>query len=176
MIKSKILVVEDSVFFASVMKQRLEAELDVEVIFATTKKEAVEVIAQHKDDIFLSILDLTLPDAGGIEIVDTVTEFKVPIIVFTGTYSEDLRESILSRDVVDYVVKDNPSSLYYLVALVKRLFQNQNLTALIVDDSSTSRRYLCDLLKRYQFKTVEAADGIEALEVLDKNSSGKSVV
>lgn len=160
-----ILVVDDSKFFLSVLTSKLRAA-GFDVIGAASIAETREILASRRDEIFMALLDLFLPDGPEGEVVDLAIAHGVPSVVFTGNYSEDTRDRVLSKRVIDYVVKDDPSSLDYLAALVHRLDHNRSIRAMVVDDASTSRKYMADLLSLYQFQVVEASNGEQALKVL----------
>lgn len=160
-----ILVVDDSKFFLSVLTSKLRSA-GFQVIGAASIAEARDVLENRRDEIFMALLDLFLPDGPEGEVVDLAIAHGVPSVVFTGNYSEDTRDRVLSKQVIDYVVKDDPSSLDYLASLVHRLNYNRSIRALVVDDASTVRKYMVDLLKLYQFQVIEASNGEQALQRL----------
>ena len=73
--------------------------------------------------------------------------------------------------IIDYVVKDTPSSLNYLMGLVEELSRNRQNKVLVVDDSATARHHIAGLLQSYQFQVVEAEDGEQGLAVLAADPS-----
>jgi diguanylate cyclase (GGDEF)-like protein len=166
-----VLVVEDSKLFAGLLTQRIEQELGIDVISVPDMAGARQAVTERRDDIFLSILDLTLPDATETDIVDYTRSEKIPTIVFTGTFDEDMRDKIFAMDVIDYVTKDTPASVDYLMSLVKRVHRNRTMKALVVDDSKTTRLVIRRLLELYQLEVLEAANGIDALAVLEEHAS-----
>ena len=172
----KILIVEDSQFFLNVISRRIKLEIDTKTLLASSLSEATQQIEAHADEISLCCIDLMLPDAPNGEIVDLVVEKQLPCIVFTGVYSDEIREEILSRKVIDYVTKDSPDSLDYLMGLIRRLTRNAGTVAMVVDDSRSARQYVRDLLELYRFRTVEACDGVEALEKLEANPDIRLVI
>jgi diguanylate cyclase (GGDEF)-like protein len=172
----KLLLVEDMKFFNSLVKKHVKRTLDIEVISCASYKEAEEALSGNIDNFFLAILDLNLPDAPDGEIVDFVIAKGIPVVVFSGQFSEDTRDQILSRNVIDYVVKQNPASLDYLVSLISRLYYNRNIKTLIVDDSSTVRHYVGDLMRQYQFQVLEAENGEKALVVLEENPDIRLII
>jgi len=172
----KLLLVEDMKFFNSLVEKHVRRNLDIDVVSCTNYAEAVSVLKNGFDDYFLAILDLNLPDAPDGQIVDLVIGYGIPSVVFSAQFSEDTRDQILSKNVIDYVVKQNPSSLDYLVSLISRLYFNANVKVLVVDDSTTARKYVMDLMKRYQFKVEEAENGIDALEMLEKHHDIRLVI
>ncbi|MCF8479889.1 MAG: diguanylate cyclase [Rhodospirillum sp.] len=174
--QGKILIVEDSQFFMHVLKRRVGQDLGFEVIAAETMAEAEAAIEAHGSELFLCLIDLILPDAPNGEIVDLMTGHKLPTVVFTGAFSEDLREQVLSHNVIDYVTKDSPASLEYLVSMVRRLCMNARLKAIVVDDSKTARAYIRDLLLLYRFQVLEATNGEEALDLLKEHPDARLVV
>ena len=172
----KILVVEDSQFFLNVISRRIKLEIDADTLLAASLSEATQQIEDHADEISLCCIDLMLPDAPNGEIVDLVVKKKLPCIVFTGVYSDEIREEILSRKVIDYVTKDSPDSLDYLMGLIRRLTRNAGTVAMVVDDSRSARQYVRDLLELYRFHTVEAVDGVDAMEKLEANPDIRLVI
>lgn len=165
----EILLVEDAKFFRSIIKSQIEKQLGFTVTCAETYAEACAIINERGDDFFLALLDLNLPDAPKGEIVDFVIDKSIPAIVFSGQFNEDLRDHLLQQNIIDYVVKDSPASIEYVITTVKRLYQNQFIKVLLVDDSRTARYQIHGLLSRYKFQVYEATDGLEALKVLDDN-------
>ncbi|MBT4890556.1 MAG: diguanylate cyclase [Rhodospirillales bacterium] len=173
----KILIVEDANFFSKILSTSINKKLGLPVIVAKSMAEAKSHIANHGRDIVLSLLDLNLPDAPNGEIVDYVHSQAIPSIVFTSLLDDDMRETIIAKNVIDYVLKDNPSSVDYLTSLVKRIINNRSLTALVVDDSSTSRKLYHKFLTNYQFRVLEASDGEEALKIIhdSKTTTGNAI-
>ena len=173
----KILIVEDTKFFANILSTSINKKLGLPVIVAKSMVEAKSKIAKHGREIDLALLDLNLPDAPNGEIVDFVHGQNIPSIVFTAMFDDETRETILKKDLIDYVLKDNPSSVDYITSLVARILKNRTLTALVVDDSSTSRAIYKNLLGNYQLKVLEASDGKEALEIIkdSKMDNGNAI-
>lgn len=172
----KLLLVEDMKFFNSLVEKHVRRNLDVEVVSCTSYAEAVQALKHDIQDYFLAVLDLNLPDAPDGEIVDLVIGYDIPTLVFSAQFSEDMRDQVLSRNVIDYVIKQNPASLDYLVSLVTRLYFNADIKVMVVDDSKTARKYMVDLMQRYQFQVLQAPSGPEALKILEQNPDIKLIV
>lgn len=162
----RILVVEDSQLVTKIVKHVVKQAGGLEAVFATSYAEAKAILDTQKDQLFAALADLNLPDAPDGEVVDLVLEAGVPVIVLTGSYDEERREKILSKGIVDYVVKEGRYSYEYAVGMVKRLELNQSIAVLVVDDSSTSRRYISELLLRQGFQVFSAEHGKAAIKVI----------
>ena len=167
----KILLVEDSRLFSDLITSRIEDALEIPVISTPDLSGAKRIIDEMRDDLFLSILDLTLPDARDAEVVEFANAEQIPSIVFTGSFDDKTRAKILDLDVIDYVTKDAPGSVDYLVSIVQRIYRNRRLTALVVDDSRTARKLISKYLQQYQLKVLEAESGAAALEILNENDT-----
>jgi len=102
---NKILIVEDSKSIRRALKPRLESVCGVEVLLAETYAQAVDILDTQGSNLFLAILDLTLPDAMHGEVVDYARAHEVPNLVFTSSLDANVRETILSKGSIDYVVK-----------------------------------------------------------------------
>ncbi|CAA6603676.1 Response regulator receiver modulated diguanylate cyclase [Rhodospirillaceae bacterium LM-1] len=173
---SRYLVVEDSKFFNSIVSKAVGERVGAEVVSTLSLAEAIKAVTESELRFSLAVVDLVLPDAPNGEAVSWLQDQGIPCIVFTGVFSEDLRERLLAEHVLDYVVKETPSSLSYLVDLVGRLHRNRNIKVLVVDDSRTARGYAADLLKSYQFQVFEAESGEAGLGFLADNPDIRLVI
>ncbi|OIQ84201.1 response regulator PleD [mine drainage metagenome] len=174
--KSRILVVDDSRFFNGLVSKAVQERVNVDVVSAFTFAETRQAVETTVQPISLALVDLMLSDAAKGEAVDWLLERGVPCIVFTSIFSEDLRERLLSQNAIDYVVKDTPSSLDYLINLVERLHRNGETKVLLVEDSKVARDYAAGLLKSYQFQVIEAGDGAQGLAALEANPDIRLVI
>jgi len=172
----EILVVEDSKMFANVISSEIQSRLGFKCSIAPTFKLTKELVESHDDRYFLAVLDLNLPDASNDEIVDYIVNKDIPAIIFTGNFADDMRERILTRDVVDYVLKESIQDVDYLVRTIHRLYKNQFVKALVVDDSSVSRMLITSLLRIQKFTVFEAENGKLALDILEKNPDVKLII
>ncbi len=173
---SRILVVEDSKFFASMLCRRIEDELGFEVDWRATYADATATIDCCKDNYMLALLDVTLPDAPNGEIVEYALKHKIPSIIFTGGLDNERRTQFLKWNIVDYILKDSSSSVDVLLATIQRVHKNQGVKTLIVDDSKAQREAMARLLRAQLYEVLEASDGQEALEVFGQNPDVKLVV
>ena len=167
---SKVLVVEDSRSINGLLSKSITSQLHIDVVSANSMQQAKQILEQQADQFFAAILDLNLPDAPDGEVVDAVLEFGVPPIILTGSMSDNLHDEMMDKPIIDYVIKRNLNEIEYVIALVKRLRDNQGRKALVVDDSRSSRLVLAALLKRHYFEVYTACDGVDALNVLAQHN------
>ena len=174
--EERVLIVEDSAFYAAVLDKVVRERLGLETRMCASLAEAAAIVAAEGDSIFLALLDLTLPDSMDGEIIDHMNARGIPSVVFTAQYSDEIRRRLMARDVVDYVIKNSPASLEFLIGLVKRLHRNRAHRALVVEDSQTWREMVARLLRKYRFEVTTARDGREALAVMDEGQQPLSLV
>lgn len=172
----RILIVEDSKFFIQLVTKAIAESIRAETVVATSLADARKIIETASKPFDLALTDIMLPDDEEGEAVSLMLDHGIPCIVFTAVFSEDLRERLLARNVIDYVVKNSPASLDYLMGLVTRLHRNRLTKVMVVDDSKTTRSYLSDLLKAYQFKVIEAENGEDALQKLKETPNIRMVI
>ncbi|MDD4732611.1 MAG: diguanylate cyclase [Desulfovibrio sp.] len=163
-----ILMVEDSPFFASVVRRKLEDQGGFEVHCAQSFQQAREHLDQHAENLFAALLDLHLPDSPRGEVVDHFVTRGIPSIVFTGEFNEDVRDVVMSKNVVDYVLKEGPDSLNEILAALERLRRNRRSRVLVVDDSASARSLVADLLRTHLYQVQEAEDADAALALLQE--------
>jgi diguanylate cyclase (GGDEF)-like protein len=168
-IGKEVLVIEDHSTLANLLAGLMHERIGCDVQAANTLAEAVAKIKANPDGFAIAICDLLLPDAQFDEIINTVRSYGIAVVAMTGEFSADFREVILKKDVVDYVLKDSPNALNYIIDLVHRLYKNTSLKALVVDDSAASRSLLKHNLKMQNLQVFLAEDGRQALTILHAN-------
>jgi len=104
----KILIIEDDSFLQDLEVEKLEKN-GFELITASTGKEALEKI--NEPDISLFVLDLTLPDTDGFEILKkikgTETIKKIPVIVFSNMSEEKYKKEAMELGAIEFMIKSN---------------------------------------------------------------------
>ncbi|MGN7613467.1 response regulator [Magnetococcales bacterium HHB-1] len=166
----EILIVEDSSSFAKLLANKIEQSLGFRTRHATSMAETKTVLDSQSQHFFMAILDLHLPDAPNGEVVDYVVEKKVPAVALTGHFNDHLRDEILTKNVLDYFLKDAHNSMDAVIQFIRRIYLNRFIKVLIVDDSRGARHKIESLLKQQQYQTLTAHDGVEALDILKKES------
>ncbi|NYZ62383.1 diguanylate cyclase [Luteimonas deserti] len=164
----RVLLVENSRAYVQAVAGAIEQKLELPVMVASTLAEARTLLDRH-EDWFLALTGLVLADGDRDAVVNCFLERGLSTIVVTGVYDEDLRERMLRRRVIDFVLKNTPGSLDYIVWLVKRLERNRRISALVVDDSPSARQHTAGLLETYGYRVVQAADGDAALHALERD-------
>jgi diguanylate cyclase (GGDEF)-like protein len=176
MAQIQILVVEKNKVFANVVREEIRSRLCFDCVIASGLEEARRLVEETSSNYFLAILDLDLLDSHDDQIADYIISTGIPSIVFTDNLSADVRERILSRNVVDYVLKESDQDVDPLVRTIQRIYKNQLVRVMVVDDSGDTRTLLKSLLSMHKFIVLEASGGQEALEVLDKHPDVKLVI
>jgi len=161
----KILVVEDSRSVSGFLCRQIEESLQFEAVPAYSLAEA-QAIVEEDPAFFVAVLDLNLPDAPDGEIVDYIRQKGIPAVILTATFDEKLREEILGKHVVDYVLKDSQHSLDVVKELIQRIYRNQDIAILLVDPSREFRSYCRTLLEAHKYTVMEAETGAQGLDVL----------
>jgi diguanylate cyclase (GGDEF)-like protein len=174
--KNKVLIVEDSSVILKVLKHLAKQSLQLEPLFASSMAQAKSIYEEHKDELFAGIIDLALPDAPNGEMVDFLLTENFPVIVLTGSYDEVRRETLVKQGVVDYVVKESRYSYRYAINMVNRLYKNQTLQVLVVEDSKPYRTHITRLLVAHKYQVLEAGNGLEAMAQLKTHPNIKMVI
>jgi diguanylate cyclase (GGDEF)-like protein len=166
---NRVLIVEDSRAIQGLLNAYLERIEGIEAITATSLAEAQAHLAKDADHFFCSVLDLNLPDAPRGEIVDAVQKYGIPVVVLTGSGNEEVRQAMRNKLVLEYVIKRQTEEIEHVAYLVGRIYENQQVKVLIVDDATSFRDYLKKLLENYQYQVLLAENGKAGLQVLSEN-------
>lgn len=174
--KNKVLIVEDSIVILKILKHLAKQDLELEPLFASSMADAKALYLQHKDQLFAGVIDLALPDGPNGELVDFLLSEDFPVIVLTGSYDEERREALVKKGVVDYVVKESRYSYRYAINMLNRLYRNQSIKVLVVEDSLQYRKHISRLLQAHKYQVFEAENGLLALSEIEKNPDIKMVI
>jgi HAMP domain-containing protein/CheY-like chemotaxis protein/signal transduction histidine kinase len=188
----RLLIVEDSGIERQSLIDLLAGE-DVVTETAGTAAEALEMLKSKPFDCL--VLDLMLPDIGGLELVERIKSevglLQLPIIVHTAKDLSPEEEANLSSLTSAVVVKDatSPERILEEVSLflhrpvavlgspLRKMLENvadkgtalTGKTVLVVDDDMRNIYALSSILEMSQMNVVCAQDGKKALEELTAN-------
>ncbi len=172
----QVLLVEDSPMFGRIIKKKVETFFDIPVYWTKTLAETERVLEMAKGDFSVALLDFNLPDAPHGEVIDRVLAEGISSLVITGNLTDEVRKLVWSKKVVDYILKEDPNSLDYIISAMQQLEENQNTLILVVDDSSMYRKMISELLYVRKFRVITADDGNKAIDIIDKYPEVKLVI
>lgn len=117
----KILVVEDDFSFRKAVKTLLEAN-GYRVVGVGGTVSVIKSIIKEKPDLIL--LDLSMPEVGGEEIIATMArmELKIPIVVVSGNINKLNLEILRGKGAVNFLVK--PVEMTTLLAKVNDVLES----------------------------------------------------
>jgi two-component system, NtrC family, sensor kinase len=166
-----VLVVDDSLTVRMSLVEMLEAA-GFEVVACATGAEARKALAEAR--FALAILDVLLPDADGVELLDEIrrTPSAQDTAVMLLSTETEVRDRVrgLKTGADEYIGK--PFEPSYLVARARELAQRGQAadaptqeTVLVVDDSLTFREALKQALEAADYRVVLADSGEEGLRL-----------
>jgi signal transduction histidine kinase/CheY-like chemotaxis protein len=161
---------------------------DVEVTAVSSAAEALERI--REETFHCMVLDLGLPDMGGLELLEQMGERRFPVIVYTGRDLSHKEQIQLRRLAETVIVKDvrSPERLLDEVslylhrrhddmpdaqrAMLERFHQTvpalADKTVLVVDDDVRNIFAITSALERFQIRVLYADNGVDGLALLEK--------
>lgn len=125
----KLLLVDDDVADRKVVKLALNQSsnvMDFNVETAETLAQATEYLKNKDYDVVL--LDLGLPDSGGINTVQKAHEANpnVPIVVLTGLANEEVGLEAIEKGAEDYLIKGMPLE-HSLVRIIRYAIERKKV-------------------------------------------------
>lgn len=170
-IKRHVLIVEDENINQMILGDMLEDSY--ELLFASDGIEALEQVKSHIDDLALVLLDLQMPNMGGMEVLKVMKEedeFRdVPVIVLTADQSAEV--DCLKIGAIDFIPKPYPSREITLARVNRciELSENRNIIQSTERDSLTNLFNLDYFLRYVRLYDQHYADIPMDAVVLDVN-------
>lgn len=171
-----ILVLEQDEQYAQSLKRAIESQLRVHVAIVHTTAAARLLLTQQPNTFFLGITSAIHLDSDAFEKVDLLGEFNIPIIAIVSHYEDEMRDQLIKRHVIDYVVKGQSDDITYICELIVRVHKNTSIKVLIVDDSKVSQFVIARELMLQKFNVLQATNGLEALQILEQHGDVKLVL
>jgi PAS domain S-box-containing protein len=121
-----VLHVENTRLYRGVVRHVLEREGGYQVTEAVNRAEFAARLQQGPYDLVLSDLDMV--DITGLEVIDAIHKQwpDVPVIIVTGTGSEEVAVEAMKRGAADYVLK-NPKHIQHLPFAVAAALEKARL-------------------------------------------------
>ena len=189
--RRRLLVVEDNKAEQLSIRELLGHD-DIEIVNASTGKEALDILRQGTCDCV--VLDLHLPDMSGFEVLECMrgeqTLADVPVVVFTGrelSANEDAQLHTMARSIVVKGVESPERLLDETALFLHRVFndlptEKQRMlerlnssdedlvgrSVLLVDDDSRNIFALSSALERRGMRVLTATTGREAIELIEQ--------
>lgn len=162
-----ILLVEDSRTYQQIIFDQLDKVFGANVTICASYEEVLDAVTSGVN-YEIALTDLNVPGAPNGEVMDELLSRDIPTVVFTGTFSEEVRDRMLSRRVIDYVVKDSPDSARVLAETARKALLNRYSSVLVVDDQKTTQAVMVRLLEPQLYNVHAVFSGKEALHLLEQ--------
>ena len=162
--KPKVLVVDDQ----KGMRLTLAAILDDQGYDVTEVEDgyrAIEVLEQVPFD--LVFMDIKMPGINGVQTFREIKKIvpKSVVVMMTGFAVEDLIKEALDEGAFSVIYK--PFDMESVLNLVDAVLKS--VLILVVDDQSSERESLMQILTDKGYKVAGAADGDEAIQMVRDN-------
>ncbi len=111
--RDAVLIVEDVELNRGILCDMLEGEY--RTLEARDGIEALEVMAAHRDEIAVVLLDLMMPRLGGLDVLEAMAEQRLldrfPVLIITGETSPEMEDRCLASGAYDFIKKPFQPSL-----------------------------------------------------------------
>jgi CheY-like chemotaxis protein len=187
----RILIVEDNELDSSQIA-KIHQDEKLAVTVASTGKEAIELV--NKEDFDCIILDYTLPDISGTDLLLEISGAKremTPVIVYSAKDFNKTELKNVNLNSSSHIVKGVSSIEYLLEETISHLHINHKDLApekrriienirnkediltgkniLIVDDDVRNLFALTTVFERFSINAITAESGKEAIKILSEN-------
>ncbi len=143
----KILMLEDNSNDAELIQRTLQrTDLRTTFHLVSSKKEFEEALSQFKADIILA--DNSVPGFRAIDVVELVRSYNkhLPVIVVTGTMSEEYAVDVIKKGADDYILKDRmnrlPSAIEAALNVRNMEWQKDLANSLLTASESRYRKFV----------------------------------
>jgi signal transduction histidine kinase/DNA-binding response OmpR family regulator len=165
---STILVIDDDLSVHDIMQRFLSRE-GFKVITSMSGQEGLRLAREQSPDLIL--LDVKMPNLNGWEVLSRLKSdpelARIPVVMVT---LEDDQSLGYALGAVDYLLK--PIDCDRLLALLQPYRIDSSPFVLVVEDNQDNREMICRQLTKAGWDVLEAANGLQALELMQTKQPG----
>lgn len=172
----KVLIVEDDDTTREQLAKAVRRE-GFEVLLAENGRVGLEMLENKHPEVLIT--DLKMPGIDGLEVMHTARRLSTNLqtIMITAFGETDTVISALREGALDYLKK--PLDLDLLILALgrarKKIAEYKKIlpfpTLLLAEDDETTRGRIARVLKKEDWKVVEAADGEEAINIFQQKKN-----
>jgi len=166
----KILLIEDNPQLLKSKILELRSHFTYPIQSVENYQQLQEYLSVNKDNVFIALLDYFLDGAMEGQAVDLLLAHSIPTIVYTQEYSTDMRDVLLDKCVLEYLIKKPNSDILYSTRLIERVYKNNFIKALIVDGSQVFRDKLSMNLQQFGIASLQSNDAKTTLALLETHN------
>ena len=171
-----VLLLDGDVGYSSSLKQQIESRLPALVTIAESLESATALLQADPSQFFIGISSVPNMDSAAFEKIDLLSRFGLSVIAIVNQYEDEMRDQLIKRHVIDYVVKGVKLEDTYICDLIWRVYKNSKIKVLVADDSMVSRFVIARELTLQKFKVIQVTNGQEALAALREQPDIKMVL
>lgn len=157
---NKVLVVEDDYATSKLLSNYLH-KWGYEPTIVNSAEQTLKVL--QKDQYLAILMDIVLPDANGLELLQRIREIKTakstPVIVCS---VEAEQQKAFLMGAVEYFIK--PVNYKYLIEVLTNYRLRKDSNILLVDDDIPSLNLLKEAVERNGFKALAYSDSTQVLD------------
>lgn len=166
----KALIIDRVTLFNKMISAIL-ADTDIEHVFSSSAKEALEIL--EKDKFECICLALYLDDMDGYELSKEIRKLDnyrhTPIVLLTSKNNDEITKQAISSGITDVFSKDNVHEIANFIARFTEVEQDISGRVLYIEDQKSQRDYVKEIFKARGLE-VDAFDNAEdALQAFLKN-------
>jgi two-component system, NtrC family, response regulator AtoC len=124
--RKRVLVGDDESEICDLLSTFLSGE-GYQVLEASTGKEALDILARQDGAPDVALLDISMPELSGIDILQKMQEqgIDVPVIMITGLAAGSLTIKAIQLGATDYIQK--PFELDYVIAAIEKALRDEEI-------------------------------------------------
>lgn len=124
----RILIVEDNAGDLVLVEEYIQEFFSSATLTTTTNFKQTKLVLEDENQVFdIILLDLTLPDLSGEELINAIKklDYTASVIVLTGYANMDFSIKSLSLGVADYLLKDELTPLHLYKSILYSIERKQ---------------------------------------------------
>jgi CheY-like chemotaxis protein len=169
---NKVLVVEDDYATSKLLSNYLN-KWGYEPTIVNSAEQTLKIL--NKDRFLAILMDIVLPDANGLELLQKIREIKnaksTPVIICS---VEAEQQKAFLMGAVEYFVK--PINYKYLIEVLTNYRLKKDSNILLVDDDIPSLNLLKEAVERTGLKAVAFSDSTQVLDAIQNSQIDLAII
>ncbi len=158
----RVVVAEQDKAVREALIDKVYDALGVYADSCNTARGVDRLLEKYPGEIVLAIVDTRLPDAPQGEVLELLTDAKIPTIAISPEVTDEVASRLVDKHIIDCVLKRGEDELDIVTDIVERTLLNHKRKILLYSHSDFNRRKIRQMLDIHRYTVYDVRSEREA--------------
>lgn len=157
----RVLIAEQEQAIRDALAERVYNSLGVQADTVNTASAVRKLLKSGADEFVLAVVDTRLPDAPDGEVLEVLTQNRIPTIALSSSVTDNVVERMQDRHIIDCVLKRSDEDIELLADIVEKTLRNHQRKIIFFSNNDFNRKSIRQLLDIHRYTVIDVRNEAE---------------